>query len=227
LLEWAQGRPVTIRTLDAGGDKPITGLTPTAESNPFLGVRGLRLSLVRPDVFKVQLRALARAAVHGPLKVMLPMVSIAQELEQARTLQQQAVAELQQAGIAAAMPVFGMMVEVPAAALTIDMFNADFFSIGSNDLVQYVMAAGRDCAGVAALQNPLHPAVLELIRRVAEHAAGAGVEVSLCGEMAAQPECLPALLSAGLTTLSVPAAALAEIKAALANISQQTLSVPA
>jgi phosphotransferase system enzyme I (PtsI) len=190
-------------------------------------VRGLRLSLVRPDVFKVQLRALARAAVHGPLKVMLPMVSIAQELEQARTLQQQAVAELQQAGIAAAMPVFGMMVEVPAAALTIDMFNADFFSIGSNDLVQYVMAAGRDCAGVAALQNPLHPAVLELIRRVAEHAAGAGVEVSLCGEMAAQPECLPALLSAGLTTLSVPAAALAEIKAALANISQPTLSAPA
>src|SRR4029077_7432571 len=123
-----------IRTLDAGGDKPIRGLTPDSETNPFLGVRGIRLSLTRPDLFKAQLRALARTAALGTVKVMLPMVTVPAELEAARELLRQSVEELLAAGIPARTPALGMMVEVPAAALCIDRFDADFYSIGSNDL---------------------------------------------------------------------------------------------
>ena len=217
LVDWAQGRPVKIRTLDAGGDKPISGLTLTGERNPFLGLRGVRLSLAKPEVFQVQLRALARAAVHGPLGVMVPMVTMPEEFDRARRLMQSQVEALKQARLAAEMPSFGMMVEVPAAALGIVAFKADFFSIGSNDLVQYVMAASRDCAAVSNLQDPLHPAVLELIERVAAHGAANDIEVSVCGEMAAMPRCLPALLSAGVRSLSLPPAALAKTKAALAQ----------
>jgi len=217
LIDWAQGRPVTIRTLDAGGDKPIPGVTVQDEQNPFLGVRGIRVSLANPEVFQTQLRALARAAAHGPLKVMVPMVSTPAELREARELLRGEVQALARAGVEAAMPAFGMMVEVPAAALAIAEFDADFFSIGTNDLVQYVMAAARDRSELAALQDPLHPAVLELIARVAEHGAQRGVEVSVCGEMASNPVCLRALLEAGIRTLSVPVAALARTKAVLAG----------
>ncbi|MGH6939825.1 phosphoenolpyruvate--protein phosphotransferase [Hypericibacter sp.] len=213
LLLWAKGRPVTIRTLDAGGDKPIPGLTPDGESNPFLGLRGLRLSLARPDVFRVQLRALARAAVEGDLKVMLPMVTRPQELEATRILLRKVVSELLAEGIPAGMPKLGMMVEVPAAALNIAAFDADFFSIGSNDLVQYVTAAGRDCESVRDLYDPLEPGVLELIHRVAQHGKLVGREVSLCGDMASDPRYLPALLDTGLRAVSVAPARLARAKA--------------
>ncbi len=151
VLRWADRRPVVIRTLDAGGDKPIPGLTPEGERNPFLGLRGLRLSLTRRDVFRVQLRALARAAAQGPLKVMAPMVSAPDEFEAFVALFDEVLAEVAAAGLAAARPALGMMVEVPAAALNIAAFAADFFSIGSNDLVQYVMAASRDQPAVANL----------------------------------------------------------------------------
>jgi len=216
LLQWAQGRPVTIRTLDAGGDKPIAGLTLDGESNPFLGLRGLRLSLARPDVFRVQLRALARAAVEGDLKVMLPMVTRPQELDATRALFRKAVSELVAEGIPAAMPKLGMMVEVPAAALNIAAFDADFYSIGSNDLVQYVTAAGRDCEAVSDLYDPLEPGVLELVHRVAEHGRLTGREVSLCGDMASDPRYLAALLDAGLRAVSVAPARLARVKAQIA-----------
>ena len=218
LVAWACGRPVTVRTLDAGGDKPIPGLTIEGESNPFLGLRGLRLSLSRPEVFATQLRALARAATSGELKVMVPMVTTPGELEEARRCLTAQVEALRAAGIEAATPRLGMMVEIPAAALTIDTFDADFYSIGSNDLAQYVLAAGRDSSAVASLLDPLHPAVLELIARVADTCARTGREVSVCGEMAAQPECLRALLDAGIRVLSVPPAALASTKAALATL---------
>ncbi|HET6521104.1 MAG TPA: putative PEP-binding protein, partial [Geminicoccaceae bacterium] len=148
LLAWAGDRPVTVRTLDAGGDKPIPGLTPERDANPFLGVRGVRLSLARPEVFRVQLRALARAAARGDLRVMLPMVTVPAELEAARRLLAEAVEGLRAGGVEAAMPRLGIMVEVPAAALAVAVFDgADFYSIGSNDLVQYVMAAARDEPG--------------------------------------------------------------------------------
>ena len=219
LIDWAGGKTVTIRTLDAGGDKPISGLTPEGETNPFLGLRGLRLSLARAEIFRVQLRALARAAARGPLKVMFPMVTVPAEMDQARALFEEEVAGLTEAGIEARTPPLGMMVEVPAAALDVANFKADFFSIGSNDLVQYVTATGRDNAAVAALHDALNPAVLELIGRVAAHGVRVGCEVSLCGDMAAEPASLARLLDAGLRAVSVAPAALARTKAAIARSS--------
>lgn len=217
LVDWAKGRPVTIRTLDAGGDKPIPGLTPEGETNPFLGLRGIRLSLTRPDVFRPQLRALARAAACGPLKVMLPMVTVPREVEESRRMLEEAVAELAREGQPAVMPRLGMMVEVPAAALNVAAFAVDFYSVGSNDLVQYVTATSRDCAAVAGLHDPLDPAVLELIGRVAAYGASAGREVGLCGDMASDPRYLPALLDLGLVSLSVAPARLAKVKAQIAR----------
>jgi len=218
LTEWAAGKPVTIRTLDAGGDKPIAGLTAVGESNPFLGVRGIRLSLAHPEIFTVQLRALARAACHGALRIMLPMVTVPEELEAARALLDVTVAALKAAGVPATRPPIGIMVEVPAAALAVERFDAAFFSIGSNDLTQYVTAAGRDIAAVADLANPLNPAVLRLIRMVAEHGRACGREVSLCGDAGGDPEAVGALLAAGLRSLSVAPAALAATKAAIGQI---------
>ncbi|MGQ9368920.1 phosphoenolpyruvate--protein phosphotransferase [Azospirillum sp. ST 5-10] len=216
ILAWADGRPVTIRTLDAGGDKPIPGLTRPGESNPFLGVRGVRLSLRRPEVFAVQLRALARAAAEGPLKVMVPMVALPAEMARCRALLEAALAELAAAGVPAARPPLGMMVEVPAAALSVAAFAADFFSVGSNDLIQYTMAASRDEPELAELAEPA-PAVLELIARVAAHGAATGREVSLCGDLAGEPRHVPALLAAGLRSLSMAPPAVAAVKAAVAG----------
>ena len=218
LVAWARGRPVTVRTLDAGGDKPISGLTIEGESNPFLGLRGVRLSLAHPEVFATQLRALARAAAGGELKVMLPMVTKRDELDEARRLLSAEVRALRSAGIDAAMPRLGMMVEVPAAALTIEAFDADFYSIGTNDLTQYLLAAARDSTAVADLLDPLHPAVLELIARVVRAGERTGREVSVCGEMAARPECLRALIDAGIRVISVPPAAVAATKASIAGL---------
>ncbi|UGY20728.1 phosphoenolpyruvate--protein phosphotransferase [Bradyrhizobium septentrionale] len=219
VLHWAGQRPVTIRTFDAGGDKPVPGFTLDGEANPFLGVRGLRLCLARPEIFAVQLRALARAAVRGNLKVMFPMVTSADELEAGRKLFADVVQRLQADGIAAMLPELGIMVEVPAAALAIASFKASFFSIGSNDLAQYVLACDRSNGALALLMDPLHPAVLELIARTAEHGRRAAIGVSLCGDMAGDPRCLPALLNCGLRELSVNASALAQIKQTIDRLS--------
>jgi phosphoenolpyruvate-protein phosphotransferase (PTS system enzyme I) len=216
VLRWAAGRLVTIRTVDAGGDKPIPGFTEDGEANPFLGVRGLRLCLKRPEIFAVQLRALARAAVHGTLKVMFPMVTLPAEFVAARDLFRGVVAELRSAGIAAALPELGIMVEVPAAALTIDAFPASFFSIGSNDLAQYVMACDRSNGALGALIDPLNPALLELIRRTVEHGRRQGLAVSLCGDMAGEPRFTAALLRCGLREFSMNPASLARVKQAIA-----------
>jgi phosphotransferase system enzyme I (PtsI) len=218
MLEWAGDKPVIIRTLDAGGDKPIAGLTQPDDMNPFLGVRGVRLSLRRPDVFGAQLRALARAAIAGNLKVMIPMVTVPDELDRCRALFEQACDELRRESIEAQMPPLGMMVEVPAAALTIEDFNADFFSIGSNDLIQYVAAASRDEPQLADLTRPSR-AVFGLIRHVISHANWAGREVSLCGDLAGEPGQVAALLDHGLRTFSVAPGALGPVKAAIARYS--------
>ena len=215
ILAWAAGKPVTIRTLDAGGDKPIPGITRDAEANPFLGRRGLRLSLAHPEVFRVQLRALARAAAEGPLKVMLPMVTLPAELERARRLLDEVLAELAAEGLAHGRPALGIMIEVPAAALTAGDFDADFYSIGSNDLVQYVMAAARDDPALAELAVADHPAVRELIRRSVEAARARGVEIGLCGDLASDPAMVPLLLDCGLRSLSVAPARLGRVKLAL------------
>jgi phosphotransferase system enzyme I (PtsI) len=219
MVEWAVSdgvpRAVTIRTLDAGGDKPIPGLTEDGESNPFLGVRGIRVSLKHPAVFRVQLRALLRAAVHGPLKVMLPMVTVPEEIEAARRLMSEEFAALTAAGVAARQPALGIMVEVPAAAIAIDLFDADFFSIGSNDLTQYITAAARDIGNVAYLADPLNPAVLRMVARVAARGAALGREVSLCGDAGGEPAIIPHLIAAGLRTVSMAPVQVAAAKATI------------
>jgi phosphoenolpyruvate-protein phosphotransferase (PTS system enzyme I) len=220
VLRWAGKLPVTIRTFDAGGDKPVRGFTEHGEANPFLGVRGLRLCLARPDVFTVQLRALARAATHSNLKVMFPMVTRPEELEAARILFAGVVDGLRAQRIPAALPELGIMVEVPAAALTIERFNASFFSLGSNDLIQYVTACDRTNGALGKLIDPLQPAVLDLISRTAQYGKRAGIGVSLCGEMAGDPRCIPALLSCGLRELSVNPSALAQVKQTIDELSR-------
>jgi phosphotransferase system enzyme I (PtsI) len=216
MVEWAAGKPVTIRTLDAGGDKPVAGLTQPGDLNPFLGVRGVRLSLRHREVFREQLRALLRAAVAGNLKVMIPMVTVPEELDGCRALLEQAFEELRSEGVEARMPPLGMMVEVPAAALTIEDFTADFFSIGSNDLIQYVMAASRDEPQLADLARPSR-AVFDLIGRVVGCANQSNREASLCGDLAGDPEQVAALLDRGLRIFSVAAGALGPVKAAIAR----------
>jgi len=217
IVQWAAGRPVCIRTLDAGGDKAIAGYTVDGEANPFLGTRGIRLSLAHPDVFTLQLRALARAAATGPVQVMLPMVTSPLEVDRARALLEGAIAALRSEGVHCIAPALGIMVEVPAAALAIDLFDADFLSIGSNDLIQYVTGTSRDSSSNAPLQDPLQPPVLRLIREIVAHAKGKGIAVSVCGDMAADPRCIPALLDLGLRSLSVPASALPRVKRAIAS----------
>src|SRR3984957_4587160 len=218
ILAWARGRPVTVRTLDAGGDKPIDGVTMSGESNPFLGVRGIRLSLRHPALFQTQLRALARAATHGDLRVMLPMVTVPAELEATRTLLDEVMTSLARDRIPAVRPKLGIMIEVPAAAIAVDLFDADFFSIGSNDLTQYVTAAGRDIGAVADLADPLNPAVLRLIASVARHGRESGRGVSLCGDAGGEPRVIGALLRAGLRSLSVAPQSVAAAKQAIAAV---------
>ncbi|AZO20291.1 phosphoenolpyruvate--protein phosphotransferase [Mesorhizobium sp. M1E.F.Ca.ET.045.02.1.1] len=219
VLEWAGEKPVTIRTVDAGGDKPVPGFT-IAETNPFLGLRGIRLSLARLDIFRMQIRALLRAAVHGNLKVMFPMVATAEEYAQAAALFAEEQAALAARGIAHEMPPLGIMVEVPSVAIAPEAFaNVAFFSIGSNDLTQYVMAAARDNASVAHLNSVRHPAVLRLIASVAAFGREKGIPVSLCGDAGGDPAAIPLLLEAGLRDLSVAPAQLAMAKAAIADVS--------
>ncbi|MEX2298891.1 MAG: phosphoenolpyruvate--protein phosphotransferase [Dongiaceae bacterium] len=215
IVAWAEGRPVTIRTLDAGGDKPIAGVTEDGEANPFLGMRGVRLSLAQPELFRVQLRALARAAALGPVRVMVPMVTVPAELDAVRGLMRGVLDELKAEGVAHAAPALGMMVEVPAAALTAERFDADFYSIGSNDLVQYTTAAARDNPALEKLADPLNPAVLELIRRIVEAGVRRGVDVSLCGDMASQPSLIGPLIDCGLRALSVAPAQIGRVKQAV------------
>jgi phosphotransferase system enzyme I (PtsI) len=208
LLERLGGRPLVLRTLDIGGDKPLASLDLPGEANPFLGLRGLRLCLARPELFRPQLRAAIRAAAHGPLSIMLPMVSRAGEVEAARLLLEAEAADL---GLAA--PPLGIMVETPAAALALDTMPVDFASIGSNDLTQYVMAAARDGTGpVADLVDPLDPAVLRLIGLVVEAAAARALPLSLCGDMASDRAGLDALLERGVARVSVAPAALGRVK---------------
>jgi phosphotransferase system enzyme I (PtsI) len=218
ILTWADGKPVTVRTLDAGGDKPIKGYTVANEANPFLGIRGIRLSLRQPEVFRVQLRALARAAAYGRLRIMLPMVTLPDEVTTARELLDAEITALAAAGVDHGRPALGIMVEVPAVAITPERFDADFYSIGSNDLVQYTCAVSRDEAGVAHLGSAIDPSVLSLIARVVEHGRATGREVSLCGDAGSDPRMVPHFLAAGLRSLSVQHGLGGAVKATIAGL---------
>lgn len=217
VLEWASGKPVTIRTVDAGGDKPVRGYT-VEETNPFLGQRGIRLSLARPDIFRAQVRALLRAAVHGELKVMFPMISVPAEYRAAAVIFREEALALADAGIPHRLPPLGIMVEVPAVAIDPAPFrDVAFFSIGSNDLTQYVMAAGRDSASVNALNDVRNSAVVSLIRNVAWFGEANAIPVSLCGDAGGDPVVIPHLIGAGLRALSVAPAQLPLAKAAISR----------
>lgn len=215
------GHPVVIRTYDVGGDKlPIGGFP--HEPNPFLGWRAIRMCLDEPELFKVQLRALLRAAVHGDVRIMLPLVVSVDEVRQARYLLQEAAEELARKGIPHRTDVpLGVMVETPAAAMSADSFAKDvaFFSIGTNDLVQYTLAVDRGNASLVTRYTPLHPAVLRLIARTVAAARAAALEVSVCGEMASQPLMAFALLGLGVHTLSVSASGIPAVKRLVRGVS--------
>jgi phosphoenolpyruvate-protein phosphotransferase (PTS system enzyme I) len=219
LAEWAKGKPVTIRTLDLGGDKIVKGLTPVGEGNPFLGLRGIRLALARKDIFRTQLRALARVAAIAPIKIMLPMVSDPQEIVETRMLLNECMAELSAENIANAKPSLGIMVEVPAVAIAPELFmDADFFSVGSNDLTQYVTAISRDSGSVSLINNSVHPAVLKLIKGVVAFAQAKNIPVSICGDIASDEHALKHVLDCGLKSISVAPSRIARIKAALREL---------
>lgn len=201
-----QNRPLLIRTLDIGGDKPLPYVNLPREANPFLGLRGLRLGLAQPELFKTQLRAILRVANEFPVRVMFPMVSTLQEFRAAQTLMQQARAELRAREIAVPERIeTGIMVEVPSAALRASAFarEVDFFSIGTNDLTQYTLAAERGNPDVAALADAFQPAVLQLIAQVVAAAHAANKWVGVCGEMGGDPNAIPLLIGLGVDELSM------------------------
>jgi len=201
-----EGKPVTIRTLDLGPDKYPPYLRLPQEENPYLGWRSIRISLEMSDLFKVQLRAILRAGAHGPVRILFPMISSVEEILQVKELLTQVKEELQQEGkvFDPWMPV-GAMIEVPAAVWLADRLakEVDFFSIGTNDLIQYILAVDRNNRKVAPLYEPLHPAVLTAIASAVQAAKRAGKRVSMCGEMAADPLCTLVLLGMGLDELSM------------------------
>jgi phosphocarrier protein FPr len=208
------GRRLVLRTLDAGADKPLPYLRLPAEENPFLGVRGLRLSLERPELLVTQLRAALRAAADAPIAIMFPMVSEIGELRAARELLDAARAGLAADGLPAGEVEVGAMVEVPAAALGADGLAAecDFLSIGTNDLVQYTLAAERGNGGVGRLSDPVHPAVLRLVDGVARAGATHGCRVAVCGEAGSDPAAVPLLVGLGVDELSVTPRRVALVK---------------
>ncbi len=213
-------RPVVFRTFDIGGDK-LHGQPPASELfNPALGLRAIRLGLQHPELLRTQLRAMLRASTHGEVRIMFPLVSGVEELRSARAILEEARTELQNQGIALANVRVGVMIEVPAAVMIADVLAAecDFFSVGTNDLVQYTLAVDRGNPRVAHMASALHPAVLRLLEMTRTAATKARIEVAMCGSMAADPIALPLVLGLGYTELSVDLAYLPLVRAATAAI---------
>jgi len=210
--------PVVVRTLDLGGEKYFHEVVDRAEPNPVLGLRGLRLCLKRPEIFVPQLRALLRAAAHANLRVLLPLVTSVEEVREVRRILSREAEALRALGSPCRPDVpLGAMIETPAAAMTADLLarEVDFLSIGTNDLIQYALAVDRGNPSVSGLYEPLHPAVLRMIRFVVRAAKAASIPLSLCGEMAASPELVPTLLGLGLRELSCPPRAVPRVREAI------------
>ncbi|MEO8438484.1 MAG: putative PEP-binding protein, partial [Chloroflexota bacterium] len=209
--------PVTIRLLDVGGDKPIPYLPINAEANPFLGVRALRLAFTDPTVFVTQLRACYRAAAAGPLKVMVPMVADGGDVDLFLTLAERARGEVVAEGVEIGEVALGVMLEIPSAILVGDSYfgRITFASLGTNDLLQYTLAVDRGNASLERYRDSLHPSVLRMVRLAVEAAERAGIELSVCGEMAGDPAAALALAGLGVRSLSMSGSSLPAVRRAI------------
>ncbi|MGL4662648.1 MAG: phosphoenolpyruvate--protein phosphotransferase [Culicoidibacterales bacterium] len=224
VLSGMDGKPVVVRTLDIGGDKELPYMHLPAEMNPFLGYRAVRICLHDKPLFRTQLRALLRASVYGNLRVMFPMIATVDEFKEAKSFLEEVKAELVSEGIAVSDAIqVGMMIEIPAAAVIADQFakHADFFSIGTNDLIQYTMAADRMNEKVSYLYQPYNPSILRLIKMVADAAHKYGRWAGMCGEMAGELNAIPLLLGLGLDELSMSATSVLPARELLSRISKK------
>ncbi|GFZ26219.1 phosphoenolpyruvate--protein phosphotransferase [Lactobacillus corticis] len=225
VIEGMDGKPVVIRTMDIGGDKHLDYWDLPDEMNPFLGVRAIRLSLKNKEIFRTQLRALLRASAYGKLCIMFPMIGTLDELHQAKALLKEVHDELTKEGVKIGDYQVGMMIEVPAAAILADQFakEVDFFSIGTNDLIQYTMAADRGNDNVSYLYQPYNPSVLRLIKHTIDSAHKAGIWVGMCGEAAGDSTMFPILLSMGLDEYSMSATSILRIRSEMKKINTKDL----
>ncbi len=228
VLEKMNGKRVVIRTLDIGGDKELPYLTLPKEANPFLGLRAVRLCLERQDLFRAQLRALLRASAHGKLAIMFPMIAVVSELREAKRILAEERASLESEGVPVSNSLeVGIMIEIPAAALNAEALvkEVDFFSIGTNDLIQYTMAADRMNESVAYLYQPHHPSILRLVNMVIQAAKKHGKWAGMCGEMAGDSAAIPLLLGMGLHEFSMSASSVLPARELVSRLSQQEWAV--
>ncbi len=223
VLETMKGKPVVVRTLDIGGDKEIAAIDMPHEMNPFLGVRAIRLCFEKPEIFRTQLRALLRASTYGDLRIMFPMIATLEEFRKAKAMLKEEEASLKAAGFAISDNYqVGIMIEIPAAAVNADQFakEVDFFSVGTNDLVQYTFAADRMSNSINYLYQPFNPAILKLVKGVIEAAHANGKWAGMCGEMAGEPLAAPLLLGLGLDEFSMSATSILSQRKLIRSLSK-------
>jgi phosphoenolpyruvate-protein phosphotransferase (PTS system enzyme I) len=226
VLERMEGKPVVVRTLDIGGDKELPYLDLPKEMNPFLGFRAIRLCLEEQEIFRTQLRALLRASVYGNLKVMFPMIATVNEFREAKAVLEEEKQKLISENVEVATTIeIGMMVEIPSTAIIADQFakEVDFFSIGTNDLIQYTMAADRMNENVSYLYQPYHPAILRLVKMVVDAAHKEGKWTGMCGEMAGDEKAVPILLGLGLDEFSMSATSILHARSQIHNLSKKEM----